>query len=201
MIGRLMALMEGPESLASWAPPEMPPPLHELLPWRAWDPASELYVNARSHGFVLELPPFAGIDEETLGALSGTLADAAPEHCTIQAIHWASPRFGAPLAAWAEARAEKSGARATMARCRREMFAHAGWRPLHEGGPPYTLSDYLHGDHIDSHDSRYAEIGPVPADRILGRAIARPDLPWLGLKGPLAGPEDVRAGESGEARR
>ena len=142
MIGRLMALMEGPESLASWAPPEMPPPLHELLPWRAWDPASELYVNARSHGFVLELPPFAGIDEETLGALSGTLADAAPEHCTIQAIHWASPRFGAPLAAWAEARAEKSGARATMARCRREMFAHAGWRPLHEGGPPYTLSDY-----------------------------------------------------------
>ena len=142
VIGRLMALMEGPESLASWAPPEMPPPLHELLPWRAWDPASELYVNARSHGFVLELPPFAGIDEETLGALSGTLADAAPEHCTIQAIHWASPRFGAPLAAWAEARAEKSGARATMARCRREMFAHAGWRPLHEGGPPYTLSDY-----------------------------------------------------------
>ena len=142
MIGRLMALMEGPESLASWAPPEMPPPLHELLPWRAWDEGSELYVNARSHGFVLELPPFAGIDEETLGALSGTLADAAPEYCTIQAIHWASPRFGAPLAAWAEARAEKSGARATMARCRREMFAHAGWRPLLEGGPPYTLSDY-----------------------------------------------------------
>ena len=103
-------------------------------------PASDARIG--SHGFVLELPPFAGIDEETLGALSGTLADAAPEHCTIQAIHWASPRFGAPLAAWAEARAEKSGARATMARCRREMFAHAGWRPLHEGGPPYTLSDY-----------------------------------------------------------
>ena len=51
---------------------------------------------------------------------------------------------------------------------------------------------YLHADHIDSHDSRYAEIGLVPRDRILGRAVALPDLPWLGLNGPLVGPEDMR---------
>ena len=50
---------------------------------------------------------------------------------------------------------------------------------------------YLHADHVDSHDSRYAEIGLVPRDRILGRAIAMPDIPWLGLKGPLVGPEDA----------
>ena len=76
-------------------------------------------------------------------------------------------------------------------------------RPLETARPGVVPAGhyYLHGDHIDSHDSRYAEIGPVPADRILGRAIALPDLPWLGLKGPLVGPEDVRAGESGEARR
>ena len=49
---------------------------------------------------------------------------------------------------------------------------------------------YLHADHADSHDSRYAEIGLVPRGRILGRAIAMPDIPWLGLKGPLVGPED-----------
>jgi len=50
---------------------------------------------------------------------------------------------------------------------------------------------YVHADHVDSHDSRYAEIGPVPRDRILGRAIAMPDIPWLGLNGPLVGPEDT----------
>ena len=50
---------------------------------------------------------------------------------------------------------------------------------------------YLHADHVDSHDSRYAEIGLVPRARILGRAIAMPDIPWLGLNGPLAGPEDT----------
>ena len=52
---------------------------------------------------------------------------------------------------------------------------------------------YLHGDHVDSHDSRYAEIGLVPRGRILGRAIAMPDIPWLGLEGPLVGPEDFPA--------
>ena len=60
---------------------------------------------------------------------------------------------------------------------------------------------FLHADHPDSHDSRYAEIGLVPRTRILGRAIAMPDLPWLGLRGPLVGPEDIRSGEPPEARR
>ena len=53
---------------------------------------------------------------------------------------------------------------------------------------------YLHGDHPDSHDSRYAEIGLVPGSRILGRAVALPDLPWLGLEGPLVGPENAAGG-------
>ena len=50
---------------------------------------------------------------------------------------------------------------------------------------------YVHAGHVDSHDSRYLEIGLVPRARILGRAIAMPDVPWIGLEGPLVGPEDV----------
>ena len=45
---------------------------------------------------------------------------------------------------------------------------------------------YVHADHADSHDSRYEEIGLIPRERIRGRAWGLPDLPWLGLKGPLA---------------
>ena len=48
---------------------------------------------------------------------------------------------------------------------------------------------FLRADHPDSHDSRYAEVGLVPRARILGRAVALPDIPWLGLEGPLVGPE------------
>ena len=50
---------------------------------------------------------------------------------------------------------------------------------------------FLFADHPDSHDSRYAEIGLVPRGRLLGRAVALPDIPWLGLQGPLVGPETV----------
>ena len=142
VIGRLVELFEGPEAPAPWAPPAMPAALHALLPWRAFDEGSELYVNAGSIGFVLEIPPFAGIDEETLGALAGTLADAAPERCTVQAIHWASPRFGAALDAWAEPRRSAGGALAVMGARRARMLTHAGWRALHAGGPPFTLADY-----------------------------------------------------------
>ena len=73
-------------------------------------------------------------------------------------------------------------------------------RPL-EAIAPGTIPPghyYLHADHVDSHDSRYAEIGLVPRGRILGRAIAMPDLPWIGLEGPLVGPED--GGEPGPAK-
>ena len=48
---------------------------------------------------------------------------------------------------------------------------------------------FLHGPHRDSHDSRYAEIGFVPRERIRALAVALPDIPWLGLEGPLVGPE------------
>ena len=76
-------------------------------------------------------------------------------------------------------------------------------RPL-EAVSPGTIPPgrfYLHADHPDSHDSRYAEIGLVPRERILGRAFALPDIPWLGLEGPLAGPESVRAYGLPEAGR
>ena len=116
MIARLLELFEGPEAPGPWSPPAMPAALHSLLPWRAFDEASELYVNAAATGFAIELPPFAGIDAETLGALAGTLADAAPERCTVQVLHWASPRFGAFADAWAEPRAGAGGAMARMGR-------------------------------------------------------------------------------------
>ena len=69
-------------------------------------------------------------------------------------------------------------------------------RPLEAIAPGVIPSGhyYLFAEHADSHDSRYAEIGLVPRARILGRAIAMPDIPWLGLDGPLVGPEDAGTG-------
>ena len=76
-------------------------------------------------------------------------------------------------------------------------------RPLAaiEPGPIPPGRYFLHADHPDSHDSRYAEIGLAPRARILGRAVALPDLPWIGLEGPLVGPEDIRKDNSAEGVR
>ena len=71
-----------------------------------------------------------------------------------------------------------------------------------EAVAPGTVPDghyYLHGGHPDSHDSRYAEIGLVPRERIEALAVALPDIPWLDLEGPLVGPQD--AGQTAEAGR
>ena len=141
MIKRIKDIVRGPDALQPWTLPAMPAPLVDLLPWRAWDEAGEFYVNAASCGFVLELPPFAGIDEGTLDALAGTLADSAPERSVVQVIHWTSPRYGAAIRDWAQPREGAGGLQAVMAARREALFSGAGWRPLHEGGPPFTLND------------------------------------------------------------
>ena len=66
-------------------------------------------------------------------------------------------------------------------------------RPLRAIAPG-TVPDghyFVWAAHPDSHDSRYAEVGLVPRTALRGRALVLPDLPWLGLAGPLAGPEAV----------
>ena len=141
MIKRIQDILRGPDALQPWTLPAMPAPLVDLLPWRAWDEAGEFYVNAASCGFVLELPPFAGIDEGTLDALAGTLADSAPERSVVQVIHWTSPRYGAAIRDWAQPREGAGGLQAVMAARREALFSGAGWRPLHAGGPPFTLND------------------------------------------------------------
>ena len=51
---------------------------------------------------------------------------------------------------------------------------------------------FVFADHPDSHDSRYAEIGLIVREDLLGRAVTMPDIPWLGLKGPWVGPDAIR---------
>ena len=133
-IGRLLELFEGPEAPGPWTPPAhagraaCAAALARLRRIERDSTSTPL-----SAGFVVELPPFAGIDTETLGALAGTLADAAPERCTIQIIHWASPqlRRGEPgLGGTAQRNA--GGALARMGSRRRDLLAPGGWRRLHD---------------------------------------------------------------------
>ena len=44
---------------------------------------------------------------------------------------------------------------------------------------------FMAGTHADSYDSRYAEIGLIPKSAITARLWRLPNIPWLGLDGPL----------------
>ena len=94
---------------------------------------------------------------------------------------------GARVAVWSDGAVSVGGLVLGIAKTR----ARDG-RPLATIAPGVVPPGhyFLHGPHRDSHDSRYAEIGFVPRASIQARAVALPDIPWLGLEGPLVGPED-----------
>ena len=107
------------------------------------------------------------------------LGAAAPYRKTVRGMP--GDRIGVDGAGWVSLNGKPLG--------RAKARAQNG-RPLEPIAPVVIPADryFVFAEHVDSHDSRYAEVGLVPRERILGRAFALPDLLWLGLEGPLVGP-------------
>ena len=61
----------------------------ELLPYRVYDPESELYYNENSTGFIIEVNPVVGSDE-VAGNLQSVINSNAPNTATVQFINWGS---------------------------------------------------------------------------------------------------------------
>ena len=158
--------------------------------------ASQVYVNASwsddAWGYFVLPMGWTSVSEPRFGdrvvfeppvALGAT----APYLKTVRGLPGAEIRVGR------DRRIRVDGRRLGQAK----RFALDG-RPLQAVASGVIPPDhyFVHADHVDSHDSRYAEIGLVPRDRIIGRAVALPDLPWLGLQGPLVNPEASGSGSS-----
>ena len=64
-------------------------------------------------------------------------------------------------------------------------------RPVEAIAPGAVPADHLFvtAPHRDSHDSRYAEIGFIPFEAVMARVWPLPDIPALGLDGPLLFPD------------
>lgn len=75
-------------------------PLSSLLPYRSYDPATGLFHNENSTGFVLETYPMVGCTEEMQREISGLFQHTLPEGSHIQFILWADPRIGPILQTW-----------------------------------------------------------------------------------------------------
>ncbi len=75
----------------------------DLLPYRLYDPETELYFNEGSTGFMIEVSPVVG-SHDTASTLQSVINSNAPNGSSIQVLNWASPDIDKALINWARHR-------------------------------------------------------------------------------------------------
>ncbi|MBP6951566.1 MAG: type IV secretion system protein TraC [Alphaproteobacteria bacterium] len=83
-----------------------PHSLSELLPYRSFDPETQLFLNRVSVGFVLETLPLVGCGEEIPRQLTGLFQHALPLGSNLQCLLIASPHIDPWLKTWEKARCD-----------------------------------------------------------------------------------------------
>ncbi|MGL5720270.1 MAG: type IV secretion system protein TraC [Alphaproteobacteria bacterium] len=78
--------------------------LHQVLPYRSYDPTTQLFENEDGAGFVIECSPLVGCTEAMQREISGLFQLTLPEGSNLQALLWADPRVEPVLASWHHAR-------------------------------------------------------------------------------------------------
>jgi conjugal transfer ATP-binding protein TraC len=125
---RLLAgLLGDAEQVEAGRPELMLDMLSDWLPYRVYDPASRLYVNARSKGFVLGVTPLIGADERTGEILGAFFSEGLPAGSCLQILHLASPRISRIVAPWFAPRYEQGGVYEAIARHRARKLYSMVW--------------------------------------------------------------------------
>jgi len=102
--------------------------LSDWLPYRVFDPASRLYINARSKGFILAVTPLIGADERTGEILGAWFSEGLPEGACVQILHYASPRISRIVAPWFAPRYLQGGVYEAIARHRARWLYGLVWK-------------------------------------------------------------------------
>ena len=71
--------------------------ISQLLPYQAYDPESQLFHNKKSSGFLLEIAPLVGSDEESIGFINNLLCDVVPSAVDCQVLLVASNKISSIL--------------------------------------------------------------------------------------------------------
>ncbi|MBS0272298.1 MAG: type IV secretion system protein TraC [Proteobacteria bacterium] len=90
--------------------------LGELLPYRSFDPETQLFLNRSSVGFVLETLPLVGGGEDIPRQLTGIFQHSLPLGSNLQCLLIASERIEPLVKAWEETRVGRSSVIEELAR-------------------------------------------------------------------------------------
>ncbi|WP_155647725.1 conjugal transfer protein TraC, partial [Erythrobacter donghaensis] len=128
VIDRLLSgLLGDAEHVEKPRPQLMVDMLSDWLPYRVYDPATRLYFNARSKGFVLSVTPLIGADERTGEILGQFFSEGLPAGACLQVLHLASPRISRIIAPWFAPRYMQGGVYEAIARHRARRLYSLVW--------------------------------------------------------------------------
>jgi len=96
--------------------------LSELLPYRSFDPETQLFVNRSSLGFVLETLPLVGCGEDIPRQLTGIFQHSLPLGSNLQCLLVASPRIGHCVKTWKCMRGGRSDVLEELAHARSQFL-------------------------------------------------------------------------------
>src|SRR5229473_1037394 len=74
----------------------------DLLPYRSFDPETQIFSNRSSKGFVIETLPLVGCGDEIPRQLTGLFQHTLPMGSNLQCLLMASRRIGSKLDAWTD---------------------------------------------------------------------------------------------------
>lgn len=112
--------------------------LSEILPYRIYDEEDDLYINANSCGWILEVVPLLGADDTIVSVLSELLADTVPENANLQIINWSSPHISPIINRWVSARTNLSPILKRLVNYRVKHFQTSGSSSLSAHTPLFT---------------------------------------------------------------
>ena len=112
-----------------------------LLPYRLYDEINDVYVNDNSYGFIIELCPLVGGDEQTVNLLTQLITDGLPENCFLSFFNWASPNIESTLELWSKPR-EKVGDLYKKQALERKKFLMEGVKKSLFEDKPFTLKNF-----------------------------------------------------------
>ena len=109
--------------------------LSAMLPYRVYDPATMLFHNRASSGWVVELAPIANGDESFISLLKEWATEDSMTRGVVQFFNWSSPRIAPIIEDWAAPRDARGGVYRTIARARSELIEKAAWTSLTNASP------------------------------------------------------------------
>lgn len=96
--------------------------LSGLLHYEAFDPNTNIYINKKSCGFILEVTPLIGASDETVNILSSIITDVLPEGIDLQFLLWGSNKVGDILDRFEKERSNKDEIFEWLAKKRTEFL-------------------------------------------------------------------------------